>query len=115
MTVMAGMFLTGDQIFESFGVATILVVAIAMLGSLTVLPALLSRLGDGVGRGRVPLVSRLRRDDGDGRIGRGHHLFRPPLLSAALAGGFLLLLAVPGHPAQDGEARRDTFPSRSPS
>ena len=68
MTAMAGMFLTGDQIFASFGVATILVVAIAMLGSLTVLPALLSRLGDGVDRGRVPLVSRLRRDDGDGRI-----------------------------------------------
>ena len=39
-----------------------------MLGSLTVLPALLSRLGDKVDRGRVPLVGRLRRDDGEGRI-----------------------------------------------
>ena len=46
MTAMAGMFLTGDKTFASFGVATILVVALAMLGSLTVLPALLSRLGD---------------------------------------------------------------------
>ena len=59
MVAMAGMFLTGDQIFASLGVATITVVAIAMLGSLTVLPALLSRLGDRVDRARVPLVGRL--------------------------------------------------------
>ena len=42
MTAMAGMFLTGDKTFGSFAMATILVVAIAVLGSLTVLPALLS-------------------------------------------------------------------------
>ena len=112
MTAMAGMFLTGDQIFESFGVATILVVAIAMLGSLTVLPALLSRLGDGVGRGRVPLVSRLRRDDGDGRIWGAviDRVLRRPLLSAVLAGGFLLLLAVPAIQLKMAQAGPDTFP-----
>ena len=56
MGAMAGMFLTGDQIFASLGFATILVVAVAVLGSLTVLPALLSRLGDNVDRLRVPFV-----------------------------------------------------------
>ena len=50
MAAMAGMFLTGDPTFASFGVATIVVVAIAVLGSLTVLPALLSKLGDRVDR-----------------------------------------------------------------
>ena len=60
IVAMAGMFLTGDQIFASLGVAAITVVAIAMLGSLTVLPALLSKLGDRVDRARVPLVGRLR-------------------------------------------------------
>ena len=59
MVAMAGMFLTGDATFASLGVATILVVAVAVLGSLTVLPALLSRLGDKVDRGRVPLLGRL--------------------------------------------------------
>ena len=54
------MFLTGDQIFASLGFATILVVAVAVLGSLTVLPALLSRLGDNVDRLRVPFVGRRR-------------------------------------------------------
>src|SRR5206468_8099027 len=64
MVAMAGMFLTGDATFASFGLATIIVVAVAMLGSLTVLPALLSKLGDRVERPRVPLVGRLRRDEG---------------------------------------------------
>ena len=68
MTAMAGMFLTGDQTFDSIAIATIAVVAIAVLGSLTVLPALLCRLGDNVDRLRVPLVHRLRRDDGQGRF-----------------------------------------------
>src|ERR671931_754241 len=58
LVAMAGLFLTGDKSFASFGVATMMVVAVAMLGSLTVLPALLSRLGDKVDRLRVPLVGR---------------------------------------------------------
>src|SRR5262249_60603957 len=48
MIAMAGMLFTGDKFYFSFGIATMLVVAVAMLGSLTVLPALLSRLGDKV-------------------------------------------------------------------
>ena len=59
MVAMAGMFLTGDADFASFGMATMIVVAMAMLGSLTVLPALLSKLGDRVDRLHVPLVGRL--------------------------------------------------------
>ncbi|MGH3415010.1 MAG: MMPL family transporter [Actinocrinis sp.] len=54
MVAMAGMFLSGMHIFEGFAMATILVVAIAMLGSVTVLPALLSMLGDRVELGRLP-------------------------------------------------------------
>ena len=38
MTAMAGMFLMGTRVFQGFGVGTILVVAIALVGSLTVLP-----------------------------------------------------------------------------
>ena len=61
LVAMAGMFFTADADLASFGVATMTVVAVAMLGSLTVLPALLSKLGDKVDRGRVPFVHRLRR------------------------------------------------------
>src|SRR2546423_8219410 len=69
MVAMAGMFLTGDATFASFGNATMIVVAVAMVGSLTVLPALLSRLGDRVDRLHVPFVGQLRRDRGEGRRG----------------------------------------------
>ena len=52
MIAMAGMFFAGDPSFSSFALGTIMVVAIAMLGSLTVLPALLSKLGDRIDKGR---------------------------------------------------------------
>ena len=89
IVAMAGMFLTGDATFASLGLATILVVAVAVIGSLTVLPALLSKLGDNVDRLRVPLVGRLRRDDGEGRIWGAiiDRVLRRPVLSALVATG----------------------------
>jgi RND superfamily putative drug exporter len=97
MVAMAGLFLTGDATFASFGYATMIVVAVAVLGSLTVLPALLSKLGDRVDRLHVPLVGRLRRDDGEGRIWGAivDRVLRRPLLSAVVSGGLLLALAAP--------------------
>jgi uncharacterized membrane protein YdfJ with MMPL/SSD domain len=116
MTAMAGMFLTGDEIFASFGVATILVVAIAMLGSLTVLPALLSRLGDGVDRVRIPFVGRLRRDDGEGRIWGAivDRVMRRPRLSAALAAGLLVVLALPAIQLRMAKPGVESFPKSLP-
>ena len=61
MTAMAGMFLMGTRVFQGFGVGTVLVVAIALIGSLTVLPAVLSKLGDRIDRGRIPFLRRAGR------------------------------------------------------
>jgi RND superfamily putative drug exporter len=96
MLAMAGMFLTGDKTFGSFAMATIMVVAIAVLGSLTVLPALLSRLGDRVNRGRVPLLHRLQRPQG-GRVWGWalDRVLRRPLLAAAVSASILVALALP--------------------
>jgi RND superfamily putative drug exporter len=117
MTAMAGMFLTGDGTFSSFAVATIAVVAVAMLGSLTVLPALLSRLGDKVDRVRVPFVGRLRRDDGEGRIWGAivTRVLRRPRLSAVLAGGLLVALAIPALQMRMVKPGPDTFPQSLPA
>jgi RND superfamily putative drug exporter len=81
----------------SFSVATMMVVAVAMIGSLTVLPAVLSKLGDRVERVRVPFVHRLRRKDGEGRFWGAilDRVVRRPVLSLALAGGVLLALTIP--------------------
>jgi RND superfamily putative drug exporter len=96
MAAMAGMFLTGDKTFMSFAMATILVVAIAVVGSLTVLPALLSRLGDKVNKGRIPFLQRFQKPGG-GRFWGWiiDRVLRRPVLSAALSAGFLLALAAP--------------------
>jgi len=114
LVAMAGMFLTGDAEFASFGVATMTVVAMAMLGSLTVLPALLSKLGDGVDRARVPFVHRLRPKDGEGRIWGAiiDRVLRHPVLSLALAGGFLIALAVPAYQLHTAQASIDSYPQK---
>ena len=112
MVAMAGMFLTGDPTFASLALATILVVAVAVLGSLTVLPALLSRLGDKVDRGRVPLVGRLRRDDGEGRIWDAivDRVLRRPALSAILAASVLVAIAAPALQLRLAAQGPESFP-----
>ena len=97
MIAMAGMLLSGDKAFMSFSVATMMVVAVAMIGSLTVLPALLSKLGDRVEKARVPFLHRLRRNDGEARVWGAiiDRVVRRPVLSVVLAGGLLLALTIP--------------------
>jgi len=107
MIAMAGMLFSGDKTYLSMGIATMLVVAVAMLGSLTVLPALLSKLGDRVEKGRVPYLHRLRRQSGDNRFWSAvlTPALRRPLLSAIAATAILLVMAAPVlhiHTAQSG-------------
>ena len=97
MVAMAGMLFTGDKTFMGFAVASIFVVAVAVLGSLTVLPAAMAALGDKVDKVRVPFVHRLRRTDGEGRVWGAilDRVLRRPLVSALIAGGLLVALAAP--------------------
>src|SRR5439155_12281211 len=94
---MAGMLFTGDKTFMGFGVASIIVVAIAVLGSLTVLPASLAALGDKINKGHIPLGRRFFRRKGEGAMWNAilDRVLRRPLLSAALATGVLLTIAAP--------------------
>ena len=94
---MSGMFLSGMLLFDGFASATIIVVLIAMLGSVTVLPAVLSMLGDRVDFGRVPGMARLRRPQGGSRVWGAilRRVLARPGLSAALSAALLLALAAP--------------------
>ena len=69
MAAMAGMFFSGNAIFSSFGIGTIIVVGVAMVGSLTFLPAVLSYLGQKgwLEKGRVPYIAK-RRHKGESRV-----------------------------------------------
>jgi uncharacterized membrane protein YdfJ with MMPL/SSD domain len=97
MVAMAGMFLAGVQIFDGFAIATISVVLIAVVGSVTVLPALLSLLGDKVEWGRIPFLGRNRSGPAGGRFWTAvlDRVLSRPGRSAVLATGLLLALAAP--------------------
>jgi RND superfamily putative drug exporter len=107
MVAMAGMYITGNATFQSFATGTIMVVAAAVVGSLTVLPALLSLLGDNINKGRVPFVNRLHKSGTESGFWSAivGTVLRHPIVSVALAGGLLVLLTVPAlrlHTANSG-------------
>jgi RND superfamily putative drug exporter len=97
IVAMAGMFLASIPIFSSFAVGTMLVVAVAVLGSVTVLPALLSILGRWVDRPRVPLLWRLRRRSGGPRFWPAvrRPVLRRPVVALTLGVASLAALALP--------------------
>ena len=97
MIAMAGMLLAGNAVFTSFGIGTMIVVAVAVVGSMTVLPATLSKLGDRVEKGRVPVIAAHRHRSHENRAWSFvlDHTLRRPALSLVLGAGLLLLLASP--------------------
>jgi uncharacterized membrane protein YdfJ with MMPL/SSD domain len=109
---MAGMFLGGSTIWTGFAIGTILVVAIAVAGSLTVLPATLAWLGDRVEKGRIPVIGRLRRAAGEPRVWGWviDRVLRRPLVSTLVAGGALLALAAPLLGMKTALPGPETFP-----
>jgi uncharacterized membrane protein YdfJ with MMPL/SSD domain len=97
VVAMSGMYLSGMLLFAGFGTAAILVVLVAVGGSVTVLPALLSLLGDRVDLGRIPGLARMRRPGEGSRVWRSvlDRVLRRPAVSASAAVVFLLALATP--------------------
>ncbi|WP_328677265.1 MMPL family transporter [Streptomyces sp. NBC_00343] len=95
---MAGMLFTGLAEFEAMGLASLMVVAVAMVGSVTVLPALLSLLGERVEKGRIPFLRRRgRRGNGESRFWTAvlKGVLAKPLVSVLVAAGALLAIAAP--------------------
>ena len=94
IVAIAGLLITGMPMFRSMALGTMAVVAIAVLGSLTVLPAMLSLLGDRVDKGRVPF---LRRRNGRSRTwaALAGVVTRRPVAALVVAGTVLLTLAIP--------------------
>jgi uncharacterized membrane protein YdfJ with MMPL/SSD domain len=100
IVAMAAMFLTGQGTFIGMAEATVIVVAVAVLGSLTVLPATLALLGDRVDKGRIPWLGkrlqrrRAARPSGlwDATLGR---VLTHPRATTVIAAAVLILIAIP--------------------
>ncbi|MFC4058555.1 MMPL family transporter [Planomonospora corallina] len=116
IVAMSGMFLTGNGTFIGFAQGTILVVLTAVVGSMTALPAILSLIGDKIDarvvHGAVrKLTGRTWRRRLGGREGGGRiwntiltGVLRRPVVSAVLAAGLLIGLAVPAFDLRTGQA-----------
>jgi uncharacterized membrane protein YdfJ with MMPL/SSD domain len=116
LTAMAGLLFAGNPIFVGFGVGTMLVVAMAVLGSLTFLPAMLAFLSrkNWLEKGRVPFVAKRRHAaKGESRVWAAvlRRVLKRPLVSTVIAAGLLVALTIPAlgmqfkNPGFDGYSR----------
>ncbi len=112
MTALAGLFLTGYSLFSGMAFGAIIVVGIAVAGSLTVLPALLSWLGDRVNSWRIPFIGRRRAAATPSKVWSAlvRRVARRPLVWGAAATVVMLAIAAPAlgirlaYPAIDAPA-----------
>ncbi|WP_446664750.1 MMPL family transporter [Flexivirga sp. B27] len=114
---MSGLYVVGDVTFASIATGSILVVAFAVFGSLTVLPALLTLFGGKVDRPRIPLLWRLSSRMAPGSVS-GKVLapvLRRPLVALLVGGALLLGLAVPALGMKQQTASLDSLPHDVPA
>ena len=97
MISLAGLFLSGIILFTGMAFGTITVVGVAVAGSLTVLPGLLSMLGDWADRGRIPFLGRHRTEARPSRLWAAlvRRVVRHPLAWGGAAAIAMLALAAP--------------------
>jgi RND superfamily putative drug exporter len=121
MAAMAGLFFAGDRTFVALGLGAIMVVAVAMIGSVTVVPALLAALGDKAEKGRIPFLHRGARGarDGDAAAGGSRawgwilgKVLARPLVSTGLATAVLVALAVPAFSMHTANTGIDGLPRK---
>ncbi len=96
---MLGMVVVPMDLTISMGIGAMLVVSTTLLTSLTLLPAVISLLGDRVNALHVPFASRfaVRRSDGHGGVWErlAHSIMRRPVIWLAFGVSVLLLAASP--------------------
>jgi putative drug exporter of the RND superfamily len=109
MATMAGLFMVGGGPFSGMALGTIAVVGISVAGSLTVLPALLSWLGQKADAGRIPFLGRRRAEARPSRFwgGLARRVVARPLIWGGIATVAMLALAAPALGLRLGEPAID--------
>ena len=112
-----GMLIVPTNIFASLGAGAILVVAMSVLAALTLLPAVLSLLGDRVNRLRVPYLGRRLLDVGPRGRARlvarvAQRAMRRPAIALVVGVGVLLLAASPLLDMKTGVSGVEQLPRR---
>jgi putative drug exporter of the RND superfamily len=114
---MAGLFIVGGATFDSLAVGAIVVVGVAVVGSVSVLPALLVKLGRWSDRPRVPLLWRLNRRIGHGGISRRilAPVVRRPVAALVVSLTALIALAAPALGMKIHDGNLDSAPRSVPA
>ncbi len=118
VTALCGMLIVPDSLFFSLGMGAILVVLVSVVMTMTLLPAILSLLGDRINKGRLPIIGYGRRErDRDSSVWSkiARVVMRRPVLSASLSGGLLLALALVALTIDLGSSGVSTLPAEEPS
>ena len=115
MISLAGLFLSGNGIFLGMASAAIIVVAVAVVGSVTVLPALLSLLGDRIDKGRLPWTNRGRANGEGSRFWNSilAVVLRRPAAALLVCGGVLIALVLPAFSLHSSDPGVSDLPARS--
>jgi uncharacterized membrane protein YdfJ with MMPL/SSD domain len=116
VVAMFGLLIIPNTIFRSLAAGAILVGITSVLAALTLLPAVLSLLGDRVNALRIPVIGR-GAERGTGAEGRlwgaiVRTVMRRPVVSLVLSAGLLVALALPVLEYRTGEAGIRTLPDR---
>jgi RND superfamily putative drug exporter len=113
---LCGMLIVPTTIFRSLAVGAILVVIAALIASQTLLPAVLSVMGDKVNSLRIPFLQRKGATRGaDERGGfwdwMSHGVMKRPVISLVLAAGILIAAAIPILDIKTGAAGVSSLPN----
>ena len=116
MIALAGLFLTGVSEFTGIALGTIAVVGVAVVGSLTFLPALLSWLGPWADRARIPFLGRRRTAARPSRLWAAlvRRVVRHPAAWGSVAALAMLALATPALGLRLGNPTDGGFSSKIP-
>ena len=114
-----GLFLVPTNILRSLAAGAVIVGIVSVAAALTLLPAMLSLIGDRINSLRIPIVGKRL-----GRPGAAEApvwgavvttVMRRPLLSLVAAAGFMVLLATPVLGLHVGQSGVATLPDNLPS
>ena len=92
---LAGLMFTGSEIFVAMSVGVIIVVLVALVASLTLLPAILAVLGDKVDALRLPIIGRDNDNGGGIWAAMTSKVLARPAIFAGVTTAILLAVAIP--------------------